>query len=189
MLLRSSCLEHVELRALLLLVVIASGVRDWRSACCCGRRSPSADRPSAESRATRSACRRAAFRAVHHHEAGQVLVLAAQPVGHPGAHARPALQEHAGVHLQHGRRVIVRLRVAGIDERHVVHVLRHVRKDLRHPRAGFAVLLELERRLQHLAAGREEAGLGVGPVEFLAVALSAVPACSRTCRPATGCPA
>ena len=56
-------------------------------------------------------------------------------------------------------------------KRHVIDVLSHVGKDLRNPRAGLAVLLELKRRLQHFAAGGEEPGLGIGAFELHAVAL------------------
>ena len=51
-------------------------------------------------------------------------------------------------------------------------MLRDVRKDLGGPRAGLAVLRKLERRLQALAAGREEAGLRISAGERRAITLS-----------------
>ena len=50
--------------------------------------------------------------AMQDHETGQIVVLASQSVIHPGTDTGAALQEHAGVHLQHGRRVVVGLGVA-----------------------------------------------------------------------------
>ena len=73
--------------------------------------------------------------------------------------------------LDRRRGVVVLPQVHRVQERHLVDVLRQVREHLGDPRAGLAVLLPLERRLEALAAGGEEAGLGIGPGEFLAVAL------------------
>ncbi len=108
---------------------------------------------------------------MQHDEAGQVPILATEPVAQPRADARSPLQEHAGVHLQHRGRVVVRLRVARVDEGHVIDVLGHVGEDLRDPGTRLAMLLEVERRLQKFAAGGEEAGLGIGALELHAVVL------------------
>ena len=78
-------------------------------------------------------------------EAWQVLILGPQTVRHPGTNTRTSLQEHAGIHFQHGWRVIIRLRIARIDERHVVDVLRNVRKNFLRMSARFTVLSKLER--------------------------------------------
>ena len=64
----------------------------------------------------------------HDHEAGQVLVLAAQAVGDPRAEAGVAAEDPAGVHHQHRRAVDRRLGVHRVDERDVV--------DARSPGAG-----------------------------------------------------
>ena len=108
-------------------------------------------------------------RSVQDHKARQVLIFAAQPVSHPGADARPALQKHAGVHFQHGRSMVVGLRVAGVKQGHLIHVPGHVRKDFRNPGPRLAVPLKLERRLQTFSTGGKEAGFGIGPIQFRAV--------------------
>ena len=108
---------------------------------------------------------------MHHDEARQVLVFCSESVRYPRPDARPALQEHPGIHFKHRRRVIIRLREARIDERHVVDVLRNVREDLRSMSARFSMLPKLERRRKHLAAGREKACLGIGSFELVAVAM------------------
>src|SRR5258706_13494036 len=46
-----------------------------------------------------------------------------------------------------------------------------MRKEVAHPRAGLAVLLELERRLHALAGRGEEAGLRIAAGKLLAVTL------------------
>ena len=53
--------------------------------------------------------------AVEHDERGQVAVLAAEPVRHPRAHARPAREAEAGV------QEVVRVRVLGELRRHRAH--------------------------------------------------------------------
>ena len=78
---------------------------------------------------------------VQDHESGEVLVFATEAVGHPRSHGGATLQEHPGIHLQHGRSMIIGLRIAGIEEGHVINVLSHVRENLRDPGSGFSVLL------------------------------------------------
>ena len=58
--------------------------------------------------------------AVEHHEAGQILALAAQPVGNPGPVAGPALQAAAGVQEVVGARVLGEVRHHRADDRQVV---------------------------------------------------------------------
>ncbi len=86
-------------------------------------------------------------------EAGQVLVLAPQPVGNPAADARMAGEDAAGVHLEQRWAVRGAERMHRADERDVVDVLGDVRKELRDLHAALAVPLEPPRR-RHQAAGR-----------------------------------
>src|SRR5882672_8489996 len=66
--------------------------------------------------------------------------------------------------------MIVRLRETGENERKVINVPRDVRKNLRDPGAGPAMLTELKRRLHERADFRgEKAGLLVKTFELLAV--------------------
>ena len=65
--------------------------------------------------------------------------------------------------------MIVGLRVATVEERHVVHVTGNVRKNFRDVGAALSMPLKLKGRPQALAAGGEEAGLGVGAVELLSI--------------------
>ena len=110
----------------------------------------------------------AAERVVHHDERGQVAALAAEAVGHPGADAGEAHARQAGVDLEQGGGVVVRLGPARVDEGHLIDVLRQVREDLRHPGPRVAVLLPGEGRLHERPdlAG-EEAGLVVEALSFL----------------------
>ena len=122
------------------------------------------------------------------HVAGQVLVLRAQTVGQPTAHAGMAGQHRAGVHLVQGRTVIVGQGMHRADHREVVRVLGDLREQFRNFEAALPVLLELPRgghqpagialRDDHLAhAGHHLAGvlfqLGLG-VEGVDVARAPV---------------
>ena len=82
----------------------------------------------------------------HGHEAGQVLILRAQPVHHPGADAGTRLHGVAAVH-QHQRRLVVgHLGVHRADDRNVVGMGRGLGEDFADLQAALSVLLELERR-------------------------------------------
>ena len=106
---------------------------------------------------------------MHYHISGQIGVVAAQPISQPGSHAGEALPDHSRVEFQHRRCVIIGLRIAGVDERHVVDVLRDVGKDLGGPRARLAVLFPLKRRFETLAAGGKESRFGVRTGKLCAV--------------------
>ena len=90
------------------------------------------------------------------HEAGQVLVRAAEAVRHPRAHARPAFARAAGVEQQLRRRVVELVGGHRLDERDVVHVLRQLRHGVAHPRARLAVLRKFMRRAHQLRYARGE---------------------------------
>ena len=79
-------------------------------------------------------------------EAGQVLRLAAQAVGRPGAQARPAELLRAGVHEDLRRRVVERVGDHRLDDRDVVDDLGEVRQQLGELGAALAVPGELELR-------------------------------------------
>ena len=83
-----------------------------------------------------------------HDERRQVLVLAAEPVTEPRAHARTARLLKAGLDERDRRIVIDRFRVHRLDDGDVVHDLCRVRKQFADPRARLTVLRELERRLR-----------------------------------------
>src|SRR5206468_5759864 len=78
---------------------------------------------------------------------GKILALASQSVSDPGARTRKTGARDAGVDLVKRRHMIVRFAVERLDEREIVHVLRHVRIFFTYPRARLAVLLEAEGRL------------------------------------------
>ena len=78
----------------------------------------------------RSAADRAAAPIREDNERGQVLILSAEAVCDPAAHARiPGLNE-ASIHLKQGRTMIVADRIHRADQRDVVHLLCDVRKQL-----------------------------------------------------------
>ena len=62
------------------------------------------------------------------HERRQVLVLAAQRVGHPGAHARESIEGEARAHLALRRAMRVRLPRHRMDEAHLVGQVGEVRE-------------------------------------------------------------
>ena len=66
----------------------------------------------------------------HGDEAGQVLVLAAQAVGHPRTHARPRQPGLAAVHQQQRRLVVGHVGVHRADDAQVVGALGDVREDV-----------------------------------------------------------
>ncbi len=114
----------------------------------------------------------AAQRVVHHDEAGQVAVLAAQSVADPCAHAREAHAAEARVDFEQRRRVVVGFGKARVNERHAVDVFAHLRKNFRNPRTRLPALLELEGRPHqraHLLG--EEARVLVEAFQLLAIAL------------------
>ena len=84
-----------------------------------------------------------------HDERRQVLVLAAQSITEPRAHAWPAGLLEAGLDERDRRVVIDRLGVHRLDDGDVVDDLRGVREKLADPGAGLAVLGERELRFRH----------------------------------------
>ncbi len=96
-------------------------------------------------------------------EAGQVLVLGAKPVHHPGSHARLRDPQRAGVHED--RRHLVRrdVRVHRADDRHVVHVLADSRKELAHLGPRLAHRGELEGRAHGDAAVADRPAVHAAP--------------------------
>ena len=73
---------------------------------------------------------RAAGVVEHHDEAGQVLVLAAQAVGHPRAQTGMAADDPPRIHHQHRRAVNRRVGIHRMDERHVIDAGGQVRKEV-----------------------------------------------------------
>ena len=112
-----------------------------------------------------------------HDERRQVLVVAAEAVVQPRAHARPAGDLRAGLEERDRRVVVDRLGVHRADEAEVVDDLGGVRQQLADPRAACAVLREFEeragqrqRRLVARHAG-EPLALAHGVGQLLAVPL------------------
>ena len=108
---------------------------------------------------------------IEHHVGGQVLALAAQPVGHPGPVGRSPLQTGSGVQKE------VRVGVFGERSDHrtdhtqvVGTVLADRRKQRTDRQATLAVLFERPGRLQHLADIVELGRLDLeDPVRILAM--------------------
>ena len=113
----------------------------------------------------------AGFAVVHDHEGREVLVLRAEAVGDPRARAGPAGNVRPAHQLDGRGCVIVPFHIAGMDERHVVHMPRHVGQDVGDPRAALAMLLPAEGRFEQLAAGREKSGLRIAARQHLPAAL------------------
>ena len=82
-----------------------------------------------------------------HHERRHVFVLAPQPVTQPRPHRRPAADLRSCLHEDNCRLVIDRLGVHGFDEAQLVDDAGGIRKQVAHPCAAFAVLLERRERL------------------------------------------
>ena len=94
---------------------------------------------------------------LQHHERGQVFIHAAEPVAQPGTDAGSPRDHKSGLHERDGRFMVDRFGMHGADDRDIVHHARRVRQQFGDPRAGFAVLREIEDR------GRDrEAGLPAG---------------------------
>ena len=92
----------------------------------------------------------------HRDEAGEILVLRAEAVSDPRAHAR-ARQARVAAVEQHERRLVVgHVRVHRADDADVVNALRRLRENLTDLDAAPAVFLELVGR----AEGRAGAALG-----------------------------
>ena len=91
-------------------------------------------------------------------EAGQVLRLAAQAVGDPGAHARPAEDLRAGAHHDLPGRVVERVGDHPLDDGDVVDDRREVRQQLGELGAALAVPGELELGAEQLRVGLDERG-------------------------------
>jgi hypothetical protein len=84
-----------------------------------------------------------------HDEGRQVLVLAAEAVTEPRAHARASRLLEPRLDERNRGIVIDRLGVHRLDDGDVVDDLRRVRQELADPRARLPVLLEREQRLAH----------------------------------------
>ena len=89
--------------------------------------------------------------AVEHDEPGQVLALAAQAVGHPGAVAGPALEPAAGMQEVIGGGVLREIRDHRADDGQVVHAPGDVGKEVADRDAALAVLAKLPGALEHVA--------------------------------------
>ena len=90
---------------------------------------------------------RPAAMVVDHDVRGQIAIDSPQAVRHPGAHAREAHQDHAGVPFIMREHVVIRFAGRRVDERQVVDDGRHVGEHFRYPGPGLPILFELERAL------------------------------------------
>ena len=109
--------------------------------------------------------RAAALRGSQHHEAGQILALAAEAVEHPRTHRGPSLYHRARVHQRVRRVVVDGVRLHRADDREFVRDRSEVREDFRKLRAALPAALEgkLRRKtfqrlllqLRELLSGRE----------------------------------
>ena len=123
----------------------------------------------------------------HRDEAGQVLIVGAETVREPRAHARPIRLQVADVHHQHRAGMLGNVGVHAVDEADVVDALADFWKmSLTHlpiwPYCrnlygdGNRPFFVFRKLLRSTSAGRSPACL-------------AISACNRTCRPATARPA
>ena len=104
----------------------------------------------------RRAAARAARAGLQHDEPRQVARLAADAVGDPGPHARPAELRRAGVHEQLGRAVVEHVGRHRPHDADVVGDRRQVRQALGDRLPALAVLGELALRAQQLGVPLDE---------------------------------
>src|SRR5262249_50890097 len=89
--------------------------------------------------------------------------------GRPAAHAREALQDEAGVHLEHGRAVRVAARRQRVDEGDVIDAAREVRQQIADPLAVAAVPRPAPRTAEEVAVTALEGDDTAGARQRLAV--------------------
>ena len=89
----------------------------------------------------------------HGHQTGQFLVFAAEPITQPGPQTGTAGLKVPQVEHHHGTRVLWNVRVHGVNKADVIHALSGLRKDVTHPLATPAILLETKRRRQKSVFG------------------------------------
>ncbi len=94
-------------------------------------------------------------------KAGEVLVIGAEAVADPGAHARADEIGAAGVEEEGGGTMRNTFGVHAFNDAEVIHVLGHMWEELRGPEARLAALFEIPERF-HDAHGSAFAGLGHG---------------------------
>ena len=85
-----------------------------------------------------------------HDKGGQVLGLAAEPVGDPRAHRGPPVARGTGAEEELRRSVVEVLGLQGVDQGQVVHDACHVREDLGHPDSRLAVSTKVALRAEQL---------------------------------------
>ena len=78
--------------------------------------------------------------------AGQILILRAEAVSDPGAHARATAEPFACVQLQEGLRMVAGVRVHAVDHAKFVRVLGGLGQQFGNPEAAVAVSLEIKYR-------------------------------------------
>ena len=78
------------------------------------------------------------------HEGGKICVLAPEPVGHPGPHARAPRIDRAGLEEGGGRVVIDRLGIHALYHADLIDHLRHVPQGLAQPDPGLPMAGKLE---------------------------------------------
>ena len=79
----------------------------------------------------------------HHNVGGEVVALAAEPVGDPRPHRRVAHQNMPGIDVVHGRGVDGAVGIEGPDEAEVIHMLRRVGEEGGDIHAALAVFGKL----------------------------------------------
>ncbi len=112
----------------------------------------------------------AALGVAHDDEGREAVALAAETVGDPGAYAGVAHTRQAAVHHEEGGAVIVRFGMAGMDEGHLVDMLREMGEEGGDGLAAFSMAFEFKRALHESADGAaEEAGELIEVFQRLAV--------------------
>ena len=156
--------------------LLTPGHRGWRSQIRDRHRRAAQDHALMRSRQKsiapqRRATRRQPAPVRQHYEAGQILILAAQPVAHPGADGGEALKDEPRGHLEQRGAMRVGARHHGMNEREIVHHAAQMRQNLRDELAALSVLLECKWRPHHRPAPPKERRDRVGPLRLLSVML------------------
>ena len=81
---------------------------------------------------------------------GQGFVGGAESVHQPTGDTGKALAKESGGKLEHGRCMVVRARIHGVNESHVVDVIGKMGEKIGNPGPAFAVLLEGKGEARHL---------------------------------------
>ena len=104
-----------------------------------------------------------------HHEGWQILILGAEAVAQPGAHAGEPVEREAAVHLEGRRSVVVALGEHRVDEAQVVGTAGEVRQQVADPGPALSPLPERIDALHQFPGLPEEPEILAASLQFGAV--------------------